>query len=774
MSIILREFETTEPNIDFTDLSSTITVSGVRLFRDVTVNGLITDNISGDVSNGASFLENPYTSKLNVDVLNQDGSVAYQNFLQDYKSTNFTFTEYDNVNVFGEYEKDFGFRIKVIGRDDLEQTTELFLYGNHPLISGIEIQDASGTNSFSESKGAGLQTSAIGQTGNLSGIITFYNDPDYISFDRIEIYSSTTSDEFNNLVDPNIVLSRPIRQRGFEYSFNIEEGLISDSSEFYLHFVTYGQFGTGDIWTVGPNNFANNPVGSNEIGLQNLQQVTDVGNTTSNEINLQNALKMNSESAEINFLGGAARMSASSAELATVAGFKIKADKYSFNVGSEEGSNEVNSFASVALCGTNNRIFGDYDAIVVGTNNIISGREISEPIPTFNADFNFIGAGSGIRIFESSYSSIVGGIDNEINQSSRQSFIGGGSGNVLAGSQYSVIAGGVNNHIQSSESVQIFGSYVTDGGVHNGYVYLADNENRTKSPNRSDALFIDFINGVDIKTGDLTVEEGITMSGGQPVATQSWVESQNYVTQDNAFTGLSSSDVTDALGYTPVDPSTTGALVNDNDIANFITGISSSDVTDALGYTPLSTETDDQTLDEVLTQGSTSSQSITVGGATINGNADITGALTVTGAANISGVLSIPSGRAVASEDVHYIVKLTQAEYDALTPNSATMYIISDEDTNSPVINPIRTVTSNYTITDNDYTILVSGSAATTVTLPSASNNSNYVYYVKNITTNKVIIDTSAGNIDGSSSKTINQKFESITAQSDGSNWFII
>ena len=82
------------------------------------------------------------------------------------------------------------------------------------------------------------------------------------------------------------------------------------------------------------------------------------------------------------------------------------------------------------------------------------------------------------------------------------------------------------------------------------------------------------------------------------------------------ITGISSSSVTSALGYTPVDPSTTGALVNDNDIANFITGISSSDVTGALGFTPISAQTDDQTLDEVLAQGNTSSRNITAGAIT--------------------------------------------------------------------------------------------------------------------------------------------------------------
>ena len=168
-----------------------------------------------------------------------------------------------------------------------------------------------------------------------------------------------------------------------------------------------------------------------------------------------------------------------------------------------------------------------------------------------------------------------------------------------------------------------------------------------------------------------------------------------------------------------------------------------------------------------LLSGDSPAETQTLQDVTDNGN-------TTTNDIIISGVLSIPSGRAVASEDVYYIVKLTQAEYDALTPDASTMYIITDEDFNSPVINPIKTVASNYIITDTDHTILVSGSSTVNITLPSATINSNYVYNIKNITTNSVVITPSAGYIDGEISKTINQKFESIATQSDGSNWYII
>jgi len=782
MPIILREFDTTQPNIDFTDLSTTITVSGVRLLRDVTLKTLITDNISGEVDSASDFLENPYTSKLNVDILNQDGSVAYQNFLQDYKSNNFTFTEYDNINVFGEYEKDFGVQMKVVGNDDSEQTTRLFLYGNHPYISGIDVQDVSGAKRFSSSASAGSTISAIGQTGGITGVINFFNDPNYIVFDKLEVYSTKSSSEFVNLIDPQIVLSTPILESSPQFAFNIGENSFgfTDSSEFFLHFVTYGQFGTGDVWRTGPHNFVSTPVGSSELGLQSLQSVTDIGSTTSNEISLLNNLNMSNESAEINFLAGAARFSASSAEGGSLGGVRIRSDKFSFdvNTSSAENSNEVNSFASVALAGTKNKIYGDFDAIVVGTNNIISGQE-NAGAATGNANFNFIGAGSGIRIFESSFSSIVGGADNEINEDSENAFIGGGSGNKIAGSRNSIIVGGIGNVLQSSESVQIFGSHVDgDAGTYNGYIYLSDDDNRTKAPNRSDALFIDFNNGVDIKTGHLAVGEGITMSGGQPVATQSFVTSQGYVT------GVSSSSVTSALGYIPVDPSTTGALVNDNDIANFITGINSSSVTSALGYTPVDPSTtgalvNDNDIANFITGISSSSVTSALGytpvnpsttGALVNDN-DIANFITgissssVTSALGYTPVNPSTTGALVNDNDIaNFITGISSSSvtsalgYTPVNP-STTGALVNDNDianfitgisssdvTDALGFTPISAQTDDQTLDE----VLAQGNTSSRNITAGGVTGSNGVrgQDVQIGVTDSAMIDTSAGNLD--------------------------
>ena len=148
--------------------------------------------------------------------------------------------------------------------------------------------------------------------------------------------------------------------------------------------------------------------------------------------------------------------------------------------------------------------------------------------------------------------------------------------------------------------------------------------------------------------------------------------------------------------------------------------------------------------------------------------------LTVSGTISASEFVYVGEKKAVSSDDINFIVKVTQAEYDALTPDSGTLYIITDENTNSPVINPITTVTANYTVTDEDHTILTNGSSVLNVGLPSAVTNSNYVYNVKNVSTNAITISAAAGNIDGQSSQAICQQFENITVQSDGSNWFII
>jgi len=91
---------------------------------------------------------------------------------------------------------------------------------------------------------------------------------------------------------------------------------------------------------------------------------------------------------------------------------------------------------------------------------------------------------------------------------------------------------------------------------------------------------------------------------------------------------------------------------------------------------------------------------------------------------------------------------------------------------------PVTTVTTNYTITDNDYVILVDATAApVTVVLPTAVGRDGRVFEVKRISTNAntVTLDGDGSEtIDASTTQVYTVPYVSLTVYSDGSNWWII
>ena len=129
----------------------------------------------------------------------------------------------------------------------------------------------------------------------------------------------------------------------------------------------------------------------------------------------------------------------------------------------------IYSTGSVIIGGSGHIISGDYDVIAGGAANDISG---------INGNFNFIGGGSGICIEESTYSSSVGGLNNDIitgnfaviaggennlisgNQAvqDRYNFIGGGLDNSITGVGWASIVGGEGNHIEGVNSTVVGGA----------------------------------------------------------------------------------------------------------------------------------------------------------------------------------------------------------------------------------------------------------------------------------------------------------------------------
>ena len=140
---------------------------------------------------------------------------------------------------------------------------------------------------------------------------------------------------------------------------------------------------------------------------------------------------------------------------------------------------------------------------------------------------------------------------------------------------------------------------------------------------------------------------------------------------------------------------------------------------------------------------------------------------------SLSGNITASGKRVITSEEVHHIEKLTQSEYDALIPDAATFYIITDPEVEGPVVQPYREVSTSTTILSTDYTI--NATAGLTLNLPSAVGNGGIIFNIKNTSTGNVIVSGVGGNtIDGQPSFEISTQHQSIKVQSTNSNWIIL
>lgn len=87
---------------------------------------------------------------------------------------------------------------------------------------------------------------------------------------------------------------------------------------------------------------------------------------------------------------------------------------------------------------------------------------------------------------------------------------------------------------------------------------------------------------------------------------------------------------------------------------------------------------------------------------------------------------------------------------------------------------PVAIKSADYTLTDTDGTILVSGN--TTITLPTAVGRGGRMFVIKKTDLGTVLTVDADGSetIDGSLTQIITARYDSITVVSDGSNWMII
>lgn len=131
-----------------------------------------------------------------------------------------------------------------------------------------------------------------------------------------------------------------------------------------------------------------------------------------------------------------------------------------------------------------------------------------------------------------------------------------------------------------------------DAGGGGGAVDSVNGQTGTVVLTASDVGALADTTTIPSKTSDLTNDSGfITVSALNGYATETWVGQQGYIT------GITSSDVTTALGYTPYNSTNPDGYITSSALngyatetwvgnQGYLTGITSSDVVTALTYTP--------------------------------------------------------------------------------------------------------------------------------------------------------------------------------------------
>jgi len=270
----LQQFVTVLPNLDTGNLGNSSTGSGVHLFRDVTLTfSEIVDRAGVTLETQDQLQNNIFFDGFDIDILDITGGMVFTGYRSGLKSRSFSFSEQENINVFGSYTSDFGVRYSLQDQNGEEQVNEIYLYGNPLEIDFLYITDASGRH-LSQSNASNFITTgssadelfltnrqaATGEpiTGGINIEFAFKNDPNYTEYgNSIHVYGQTGSGEFPRN-SSNFIATIPLTKDQAGQTFQLTpkdgdaEGLITET-DYYFQLVPESAISKGQVFTVGPH-----------------------------------------------------------------------------------------------------------------------------------------------------------------------------------------------------------------------------------------------------------------------------------------------------------------------------------------------------------------------------------------------------------------------------------------------------------------------------------------------------------------------------------------
>lgn len=131
-------------DLNSNDLSIVATGYSVHNSKDVRFTFNITDRQSKNINSKSAIIENPFLNNIDIDILTNSGILIYPNYISGSTNNIFSFSEQENIAVFGKYQKDFGIKVSTISNNANIHSTEYYVYGNPLEIQSVSIRDGTG------------------------------------------------------------------------------------------------------------------------------------------------------------------------------------------------------------------------------------------------------------------------------------------------------------------------------------------------------------------------------------------------------------------------------------------------------------------------------------------------------------------------------------------------------------------------------------------------------------------------------------------------------
>lgn len=236
--------------------------SGIHKKKDVNIDFSFIDKKRNYINTNEEISSSRFMDSVVYDILNIDGTTQYENYLSG-KYPSISITEQENIEIFGDYQKDFGIRATVIDPlIGIGGKAEYYVYGNVLNINSVAARDISGTTSYMATSSAEQDDNALNLGTEPSGAVAedeeavafqlyFDQNQNYVEPASVSVYGSTGY-EFepseDNFID-ELIVSRDLNLG----EFLIDKEVLEPNKNYWFKMRASSELGYGNTIKVGPH-----------------------------------------------------------------------------------------------------------------------------------------------------------------------------------------------------------------------------------------------------------------------------------------------------------------------------------------------------------------------------------------------------------------------------------------------------------------------------------------------------------------------------------------